>query len=398
MTDVTDRTANDKRALQSVGLQFLVNGLVWASFAPRLTELRDGIGVNIRTMGLVLASASIGGLLGSAVCGRLITKFGTKAVVIAGGIGLIGTLPFVGFAQSAFGLAIALSVLHFMDVVSDVAMNIQGSRISARRKVPIMNRLHGLWSLGTVVGGLASVFLARQGVSVSDQLIGAPILFAVVLVFVGPGLLSVDEPPAPARENSGRTASGGTASGGTASRRRVALMLGGLGILAMTVELIPSDWASFRLRDDLGATADVAAWGFVAFTTGMLIGRFAGDFVQAKVGDRALQGGSPVLAIVGIAIAALVDSTSASLAGFVIAGLGVSVLFPYIYDLGAKAAEGGGAALGAMTAGSRVAAFGAPAMVGGLAGTSALGVGAAIATVTIPAAIAVIFLSRQVAS
>lgn len=385
MIESTDRSRTDRRALQSVALQFLVNGLVWASFAPRLTELRDNIDVNITTMGFVLALASFGGLLGSALCERLIARFGTRAMVIAGGVGLIGTLPVIGFAPSALVLAIALSILHFMDVVSDVAMNIQGSRISARRKVPIMNRLHGLWSLGTVLGGLASVYLARQGVSIRTQLIGAPLLFAVVLAFVGPGLLNVDEPPAPPLDGQDRAV----------SRRSLALILGGLGVLAMTVEIVPMDWASFRLRDDLGESADVAAWGFVAFTTGMLIGRFSGDFIQAKVGNRALQATSPVLAMFGIAIATLINSTSISLIGFVIAGLGVSVLFPHIYDLGAKAAEGGGAALGAMTAGSRVGAFSVPAIVGGLAGTSAFGVGQAMAIVTLPAAAAVILLSRR---
>ncbi len=386
MTQASDLSQTDRRALQSVALQFLVNGLVWASFAPRLTELRDNIEVNLRTMGFVLASASIGGLLGSALCERLIARFGTRAMVIAGGVGLIATLPVIGFAPSALVLAIAFSFLHFMDVVSDVAMNIQGSRISARRKVPVMNRLHGLWSLGTVVGGLASVYLASRGVSVRAQLIGAPLLFAVVLAFVGPGLLTVDEPPAAST----------TGNDQAVSRRSLALLLGGLGILAMTVEIVPMDWASFRLRDDLGLSPDVAAWGFVAFTTGMLIGRFSGDFIQAKVGDRALQASSPVLAMVGMLLATLVDSTSASLAGFVVAGLGVSVLFPHIYDMGAKAAEGGGAALGAMTAGSRVGAFSVPAIVGGLAGSSALGVGQAMAIVTIPAAILVILLSRRV--
>jgi hypothetical protein len=79
----------------------------------------------------------------------------------------------------------------------------------------------------------------------------------------------------------------------------------------------------------------------------------------------------------------------------VVTGLGVSVLFPFIYDLGAKAAEGGGAALGAMTAGSRIAAFTAPAAVGAIAGTSTFGIGAAIAIVTLPAAVGVVIASRQ---
>ena len=39
------------------------------------------------------------------------------------------------------------------DVLVDVSMNMQASWLSARRHTPVMNRLHGLWSLGTVVGG-----------------------------------------------------------------------------------------------------------------------------------------------------------------------------------------------------------------------------------------------------
>lgn len=385
MTDSL-RQQTDKRALQAVGLQFLVNGLVWASFAPRLTELRDKIDVDVATMGLVLASASVGGLTGSAFCERLIAKFGTKVVMIAGGIGLIVTLPFVGLAPSALALAAALSVLHFMDVISDVAMNIQGSRISGRRPVPIMNRLHGLWSLGTVIGGLVSVYLAASGVSVRNQLLGAPIVLGIALAFVGPGLLKVDEPPAPEVGSTNRVS----------TRRSAALLLGILGVLAMSAEIVPGDWASFRLRDDLGAGTDLAAWGFVAFTSGMLIGRFSGDFVQARVGNRVLQSASPLVAMIGIGVATLIDFRWVSLVGFVVAGLGVSVLFPHIYDLGARAAAGGGAALGAMTAGSRIAAFGVPAMVGGLAGTSALGVGAAMAIVTLPAAAAVFAISWRV--
>ena len=331
----------DRRALQSVALQFLINGLVWASFAPRVTELRDNIGADVQQMGFVLAAAAVGGLAGSAMCDRLISTFGTRRVVIVGGVGLIVPLPLIGLATSPVALATALAVLGFADVVSDVAMNIQGSRLSARRRVPVMNRLHGLWSLGTVIGGLFSVWLARSGVSIRTQLLIAPFLFAALLTAVGPGLLNVDEPPQAGPERAHKTT----------SARRVVLLIGLMGVLATTMEMVPSDWAPFRLRDDLASGPSVAAWGFVSFTTGMFIGRFFGDFVQARIGDRTMQGLSPILSAVGVGVASVVDSAPVVLLGFVVAGLGASVLFPFIYDLGAKAAAGG-KALGAMTAGS----------------------------------------------
>ena len=53
-----------------------------------------------------------------------------------------------------------LMVLLFFDIFIDVAMNVQGSALSARRHAPVMNRLHGLWSLGSVAGGVTTVVLA----------------------------------------------------------------------------------------------------------------------------------------------------------------------------------------------------------------------------------------------
>ena len=35
----------DRRALQSVAVQFFANGLVYATFIPRLPEIRDRVGI-----------------------------------------------------------------------------------------------------------------------------------------------------------------------------------------------------------------------------------------------------------------------------------------------------------------------------------------------------------------
>ena len=83
--------------------------------------------------------------------------------------------------------------LSSMDVLVDSAMNTQGSWISGRRAVPVMNRLHGLWSLGTVVGGLVAAQAAASGVSLRTHLLVASAAFFAVVVFVGRGLLTTDE-------------------------------------------------------------------------------------------------------------------------------------------------------------------------------------------------------------
>ena len=187
----------DRRALQSVSVQFFANGVVYASFIPELPEIRDRVGISIGGLGLVLTLASISGLIGSLLTGRVIARFGTRNVVIVGTVLSVGSLPIVGFATTPGMLVVGLIGLLFFDVFIDVAMNVQGSELSARRRIPVMNRLHGLWSLGTVSGGIVTVLVNRADVSVQVHLAVVAVALLAVAMFVVPGLLRTDEPHHP---------------------------------------------------------------------------------------------------------------------------------------------------------------------------------------------------------
>ncbi len=90
---------------------------------------------------------------------------------------------------------IGLAAMSIFDVLVDSAMSLQGSWISGRRRAPVMNRLHGLWSFGTVVGGVGAAQLAAAGVSLRVHLFAVSFILLVVVIFVGAGLLRTDEHP-----------------------------------------------------------------------------------------------------------------------------------------------------------------------------------------------------------
>src|SRR6056297_3163591 len=189
-----DLSPVDRRALASVAAQFFVNGMIFASFVPRLPEIRDRIDIGNDALGRLLAIGALSGLLGSLVVSRLVERVGTRRLLVGAGLLLCSSLSLVGIATVPIVLVIGLASMSIFDVLVDAAMNLQGSWISGRRRAPVMNRLHGLWSLGTVVGGLAAAPLAAIGVSLRTHLfVVSGILVAVVLV-VGAGLLRHDEP------------------------------------------------------------------------------------------------------------------------------------------------------------------------------------------------------------
>lgn len=163
----------------------------------------------------------------------------------------------------------------------------------------------------------------------------------------------------------------------------------------MAMEITNGDWASFRLADDLGTRPGVAALGFLAYTAGMTIGRLGGDWVQIRVGVTELIRAAAVVTGLGTVAATLIPSVGVSIIGFLVAGLGTSILFPQLYDRAAKWPGPPGSGFATMLIGQRGAGVLVPILVGSMADTEVLGVGAAMAIVVIPSSV-IVYLTTLV--
>ena len=371
----------DDRALRAVSVQFFVNGAVLASYIPRLPGIRDRLDVDLATIGTVLALATLAGFAGSVLVSSVIARFGTRSTMLAAGTLLVVLLPLVGVVTTPLQLLIALGLIQAADVFTDVAMNLQGSALSQRRTKPVINRLHGMWSVGTVIGGGVAALMVAWEVPLAWHLVVSALVLLLAVLYVAPGLrVDNDEPETTAQPS----------ELGVNRPGMLVVLFALLGGTAIVPEVISSDWSAFRLADDLETTGGVAGLGFVCFTAGMVIGRFFGDGVVARLGSFGTLRASTALAAVGVLVASLVPVVVVVLIALFVAGLGISVLFPQLYDTAAKSGRSG-VALGALTGGSRIALFVAPAVVGALASEPRISVGTAIAVVAGPC-IAALFL------
>lgn len=384
--DRRNRSARDERALIATAGQFFVNGAMTASFIARAPQIRDRIEVSIGEFGLLLTIAAVAGVVGSIVAGRIVHAAGTRRVLQAGAVAMVLSLPVIGAARSPAVLLIGMSAYMFVDVLVDISMNLQGSWISSRRHTPVMNRLHGLWSLGTLAGGLGAVAANAAGLSTLAHLAAVAAVMAVFLVLITRHLLSDDEgghgdATVPTPDLSRRT------------RAAPVVLLVFAGMFAVVAEVTGGDWATFRLTDDFGAAAALGSLAFVAYTVGMTSMRFGGDWLQVRLGDMGLHRLSVGLATAGFAVASLVPGEAVSIGGFLLVGIGVATFMPKLYDDAARLPGRRGAGLGAMTAGMRLAFLVTPVAVGALAGTG-LSVGDAIAVFTLPAMIGLVTVTE----
>ncbi|HPQ95958.1 MAG TPA: hypothetical protein PLN94_10245, partial [Thiolinea sp.] len=178
----------DVRALRSIALQFWLNGVLFSSLVPRLPELRDQLGVSIEQLGQALSMAMLGGIFGSLTVDWVCRRFNLKHVMILAALLLIMAMGTIAFSPTLGVFALLLAAMAALDAYVDVAMNIQGSQLSARARKPVMNRLHGLWSIGTVCGSLSAAAAIALGLGLQQQLLGLALVSAGLLTYVVMGL------------------------------------------------------------------------------------------------------------------------------------------------------------------------------------------------------------------
>ena len=362
---------SDRRTFVSLGLQCVVNAFVYSTYVARLPDIRDAAGLSIAARGLVMTVGNLAGLAAMFPSAAVIRRWGSKRVMVAASVAYVLTLPVLGSSDSAPMLVAAVVAMMVTNALVDVAVAMQSAAFSSRREYPAMSRLSGLYSLGTVGGGVLAAAIVAAGFDVTLHLLLLAVGLAVALVFVSPGLLPADEPPGERRE---RAVDGSRAWAAIA-------VLGLASALAVPLDVVPGEWATFRVSDDLGGSGSQAALAFVAFTIGMTAGRLAGDRATAKLGPARLLRGSVLVSVAGLVLAASVPARPVVTAGFLLAGLGISVVSPLLTEAAGRTP---GSAFTAMFVGNRLAGLLTPLAMGALAGTPLLGVGEAMVLLVVP--------------
>jgi MFS family permease len=331
-----------------VALLFFVNGVVVGSWLPRLPELRDRLGIDLSTLGLTLALGGLGSLIGSSLSGLVVGRFGARRTAVISGAAVYLVLPLIAVAPVALVLALVLAIIGFIDAQADVGMNAVGVRVEEAVGRSVMTRLHGLWSLGTLIGSGFSALAVLVGIDLGTQLL------IVSVIGLGTALYAARLIPetAPRRregERSGRLALGLMLAGG----------------FAVFIEGAPFDWSALFLVDITGTGEALAGTGVIVFTGGMLIGRLAGDHVVDRFGAIPTLYAGIVVSVVACSFVVGLQTVVASLIGFAVWGLGISVALPVLYKLaGSHRSFGEGSGLAALTVGTRLGFMIAPALIG----------------------------------
>ena len=313
---------------------FLVHGLYVAAWVPQIPTIKANLGLDEGRLSLALLMIAIGALAAMPLTGRLVTRFGSRAITLLGTVlmGIAFMLPV--FMPSYTALLLWLLVAGMGIGMMDVAMNANGVEVEKHFDRSILSSLHGFYSVGGLVGSLAIATALRSGLSLEAVVAAGVSTCIAVGVLAGWFLFRTDaraEEPLTAAERAE-----------TAKPRRwrrptgMILLLGIIGTLAYLTEGAVVDWGGVFSLGPIGADLADAGLAYAAFSAAMAITRLIGDRLQDRVGRRRLLVLGSALATAGFLGFTLAPNLPAlMLASFVI-GIGLANVVPIMFALAGR--------------------------------------------------------------
>jgi MFS family permease len=363
----------------AVSVAFLVNGAVIASWVPRVPAVKAAMGTSDGPLGLALLGLGVGAAASLVVAGRVVARFGSRPVTRVTGIAVCAALVGPGLAGSLPALAVTLALVGAASGLMDVAMNAHGALVERGYGRPVMASLHGLWSVGGLVGAVAGGLAARAGWSPARHFAVAALCLGVTLVVGTRRLLPASLDVAPAATAPGPTGRRPRGQGSGLPWSRPLLVLGVIGFSSFFGEGSAHDWSAVYLHDVLGTSAGMAAAGFAAFSLAMASVRFAGDRLSARFGPVRLVRASGLVAAVGLGLGLLAHHPLAGVAGFALLGVGLACVVPVTFSAAGHLGGGlAGVAISRVAAVSYLATFTGPPVIGLVADQVGLTVALAI--------------------
>ncbi len=310
---------------------FFVNGATFATWGIHIPTVKARFGLSEASLSLAMFMVATGAILAMKFAGKWVARIGTRRASVQGGVAF-GVMTALLMLMPSYPMLLAVLLLFgITNAGFDVAMNAQAATVEANHHKPIISSLHGMFSLGGMAGAALGGVMLELGVPPAVHCGAMALVVMATALCSGPFMLPdhVHAEGEPAHPTTGRTL----------------FVLGVLAFLGLVGEGAMYDWTTVYMREIAQSPEAIASAGYAAFSGGMALARFGGDFARGRWGNMRVLGTSGVLATGGILLALLWPDPAAVLAGFALMGVGAANMVPIFFITasrlpGVPAAEG----------------------------------------------------------
>ncbi|HEU4551259.1 MAG TPA: MFS transporter [Chitinophaga sp.] len=306
----------------AVCIFFFIAGLTYSSWACRIHDIKTQFGLNNAGLGSVLFALPIGLMISLPVSGWMVTRFGSRRVLIAAGLLFPFMLCMIGLATHIWQLVTVLFLFGFMNNVFEIAMNTQAVGVEALYGRSVMASFHGLWSLAGFTGIAIGTLAVNLGWPVWLHFwLVAPACW--LLVFFSRKYLLPEDAPAEAQPL-------------FAKPDRQLLQLGLIAFASLITEGTMFDWSGVYFQKIVQVPESLTTVGYIAFMGTMAGGRFLADRIVTRFGIRQVLQCAGAITTTGLLLAIFFANIYTATLGFLLVGIGVSSIVPLVLALAGK--------------------------------------------------------------
>lgn len=303
----------------SLPLVFALFGLIMGSWAGRIPALAAGVNVSHAALSMVLLCGGLGAVVSYPISSFMMSRFGARKTILAAGLALLCVLVAIGMAPDVSRLMMAVLMLGITASTFDVAMNSAAARREKDSGKSEMSRLHGLCCAGGLVGATLGSLMASMKIAPATHflMLAGPV---AVLLWLAVNLLEADEVGVKVEKKK------------FALPRGPLVLLGLLGFFGSMAEGSIADWSGLFLKEHFGASDGLAPLALSSFSVMMLMSRMIGDKMKERHGAKRLVTLGALVAASGLFFAVLAPNAYVALGGFAIAGVGLALVFPFVFS------------------------------------------------------------------
>jgi len=312
-------------------LLFACSSLIFSTWVTYIPQIAEKIGITEGRIGQAIFFSAMGAFFMIRICKHFIDKVGVGRyayfALIAYCICFFG--PFL--AYNYVTLCISLFFFGMAGSSFSIAVNSLTATVERQDKVYVMSGSHGFWSIGGMIGASTGSFVAA--------LLHNPILHISLVVLI---ILTLQTKLR--SQYYDRKGEHQLVEKKKTGNLKPLYVIAVVGLIMMVSEGAIADWSALYLKKIIFLNLKYIGFGYAAFSSAMMIGRFTGDSLSKKLGSWQLIMYSSFIGILGFLLV-LVLNPFVSILGFFIVGIGFSVVVPEVYRLaskvdGIKTAEG----------------------------------------------------------
>ncbi len=297
---------------------FAAMGVLWGTFAAVLPDLKAMLGVDEARLGLLIFVTPIAAVVAMLLAPAFGARMGRIALPVATlAMALAFALP--GQAMVLWLFPLAMMCCGAATGLTDVLMNARVATLENDRGLHLMNLCHAAYSFGYAGGALGTGALRSMEWG-PGAVMATMALAGVVLALM-------------TWERDGAIAGLARPTGGGGGLGMLPVIGGGIVLIAFLTENAAENWSALHIERTLGGSPAEGAMGPAALAITMGVARLAGQGFAARVNPVRLLVGGAVISASGAVVAAMATSPAMAYAGFIVMGIGSSVIAPTAFSL-----------------------------------------------------------------